>query len=129
MFNRMALLFALVFLAAQPCAADEDSEELPTVRFRTAEGGVEMEIDGPPWPGYVFRDPDIRRPFLAHVQAPNGVQVTRNHPPIEGQDATDHPTMHPGIWLAFSDLAGQDFWRNEAAVEHVEFLAEPEGGS
>jgi hypothetical protein len=33
--------------------------------------------------------------------------------------------MHPGIWLGFGDISGQDFWRNKAAMEHVRFVAPP----
>ena len=73
---------------------------------------------------YVFRDPKIFRPYFANVFSPNGTKVTRNHPPREG-DATDHDTMHPGIWLAFGELSGQDFWRNKARIEHRRFVEEP----
>jgi hypothetical protein len=65
---------------------------------------------------YVFDDPAVHRPFLAHVRAPGGPQVTRAFPPVEGKDATDHATMHPGIWLGFGDLGGTDFWRNKGRV-------------
>ena len=64
---------------------------------------------------------------------PNGKQVTRTHPPVEGKDATDHGTMHPGLWLAFGDVSGADFSRNKATVKHVEFVEKPkatkDGGS
>ncbi len=74
---------------------------------------------------YVYEDPAILRPYLAQVRGPHGTQVTRNLPPIEGRDATDHPTMHPGIWLAFADISGSDFWRNKARVVHEQFVDEP----
>ena len=74
---------------------------------------------------YVFRDGAIPRPYFAHVKTPAGTQATRNHPPIQGEDATDHATMHPGIWMAFGDLDGQDFWRNKASIDHVEFVESP----
>ena len=50
--------------------------------------------------------------------------MTRTHPPAEG-DATDHDTMHPGVWLAFGDISGEDFWRNMARIDHVAFSADP----
>lgn len=74
---------------------------------------------------YYFADSKTLRPYLAHVRAPGGTQVTRNHPPVAGVDATDHDTMHPGIWLAFGDLGGADFWRNKGRVEHAKFVEEP----
>ena len=27
----------------------------------------------------------------------------------QGTDLTDHETMHPGVWLAFDDISGNDF--------------------
>lgn len=73
---------------------------------------------------YVYRDDQIARPYFCDVHTPGGVQVTRHHPPQEG-DLQDHATYHPGIWLAFGDLSGADSWRGKAAVEHVEFLVQP----
>ncbi len=74
---------------------------------------------------FVFRDPRILRPHLANVRAPDGTQVTRSHPPVPGTDATDHDTMHPGLWLAFGDISGVDFWRNKGRMEHVGFVDPP----
>jgi Family of unknown function (DUF6807) len=107
-------------LVALPVAhADE------TVSFVPGADSLQIRVSGQPFATYVFRDEKILRPYLAHVRAPNGTQVTRNHPPIEGTDATDHDTFHPGIWLAFGDLSGADFWRNKATVKHVEFIEQP----
>ena len=58
----------------------------------------------------------IHRPFLSHVQTTDRRQVTRTHPPAAGVDAVDHADMHPGIWMAFGDLAGSDFWRNKSRI-------------
>ena len=74
---------------------------------------------------YVFADDTILRPYFTAVHAPAGAEVTRRHPPREGVDATDHATMHPGIWLAFGDLGGADFWRNNGCVEHERFTTDP----
>jgi hypothetical protein len=71
---------------------------------------------GKPVARYRWKDGDIRRPFFHHLHAPDGRQVTRNHPPIAGKDATDHDTFHPGLWMSFGDLSGQDYWRNKARV-------------
>ncbi|OHB65075.1 MAG: hypothetical protein A2Y77_11880 [Planctomycetes bacterium RBG_13_62_9] len=99
-----------------------------------AEGGVTFEqktdallirADGRPLATYVYRDPQILRPYFKDLGAPGGIQVTRQHPPKEGVDPVDHATMHPGLWLAFGDISGADFWRNEAKVEHVAFAKPP----
>ena len=84
-----------------------------------------ISLDGHPIVDFVFRDDRILRPYFANARLSNGPQVTRSHPPIEGVDAVDHDTMHPGIWLGFGDISGQDYWRNKAAIEHVKFVLPP----
>jgi hypothetical protein len=111
------VLFAV--MAVPAVRADDE------VSFTTGADSLQIAVGGRPFATYVFRDEKIPRPYLAHVRAPSGTQVTRNHPPIEGTDATDHDTFHPGIWLAFGDLSGADFWRNKAKVKHVEFVEQP----
>jgi len=81
--------------------------------------------DGEPFCDFVFRDEAVRRPFFSNIFAPGGVKVTRNFPPIQGQDATDHADMHPGIWLGFGDISGNDFWRNKATIRHEQFIEAP----
>lgn len=74
---------------------------------------------------FVFSDARILRPYFSSLRTPGRLQVTRNHPPVDGVDALDHDTMHPGVWLGFGDLNGQDFWRNKARIEHVSFTESP----
>ena len=84
-----------------------------------------ISLSGQPIAEFVFSDPKILRPYFAQVRTPSGHQVTRNHPPVAGVDATDHDTMHPGIWLAFGDVSGHDFWRNKGRIEHLRFTEPP----
>lgn len=113
------LLLAALCLVAQPARAQSP------VSFERQEATLHLRIHGKPFASYIWQDGTILRPYLAQVHAPNGKQVTRHHPPVAGKDASDHAAMHPGIWLAFGDLAGADFWRNKARVEHVEFVEKP----
>lgn len=92
---------------------------------RSHEDGIDIEFGGQRFMEFVVRDQKILRPYFANVLEPAGLQVTRNHPPIEGEDATDHDTMHPGLWLAFGDVNGADFWRNKGRIEHVRFVERP----
>jgi hypothetical protein len=113
------LMLAGALCPAANCQGDEGlAVQKEKDQLVVTDGGVPVAT-------YVFRDAEIRRPFFAHVHAPGGTQVTRRHPPREGEDATDHAAMHPGIWLAFGDLGGSDFWRNVGAVEFVEFTDGP----
>ncbi len=94
-------------------------------RFTEHPDRLVIAYSGQPVAEFVFRDETILRPYFANAHAPGGLKVTRNHPPVAGVDATDHDTMHPGIWLAFGDISGTDFWRNKGRIEHVRFLAAP----
>ncbi len=100
-----------------------------TVTFQQGDGTLRIAIGGQSVAEYVFNDEQVRRPYFRHLRTRSGVQVTRNHPPVKEQDLDDHPTMHPGLWLAFGDLDGADFWRNKGRVKHVRFLGQPTGGA
>jgi hypothetical protein len=113
-----------LLLAASSFAADA----LPPGRgwgFEDRGEALALRLDGQPVAEFVYRDSKILRPFFANVRAPGGVTVTRNHPPLGGTDATDHDTMHPGVWLAFGNVNGQDFWRNKGRIEHLRFAEPP----
>lgn len=94
-------------------------------RVATGDGRLWIAHSGQPVAEFVYRDARILRPYFANIHAPGAVPATRRHPPLPGVDATDHDTMHPGLWLAFGDISGADFWRNRGRIEHVRFLAEP----
>ena len=118
---RSTIRLALLTGWMAPCAALAGT----AFEFHQEEGVLRITAGGRPVARYVWNDPQTMRPYFAHLNTPGGVQVTRNHPPIDGQDATDHATIHPGLWLAFGDISGADFWRNKAAVKHVKFVEPP----
>ena len=124
MSSRLLVMIALVaVLGSLPRRSPAADAELTVT---VEDERVVIRAGDQPVATYVFRDPQILRPYFTHVHAPGGVQVTRTHPPRKDVDATDHDTMHPGIWLAFGDLGGADFWRNKGRVEHLEFAQRPE---
>ena len=111
----------LVLSGSHSAAADR------VLTFEEVPDRVILRVAGNDIATYTYRDREILRPFFANVRTQDGVQVTRTHPPSETRgEATDHATMHPGIWLAFGDLSGADFWRNKAMAEHIEFLEAPQ---
>lgn len=123
---RLALLASLIvglIGAALTARADDDA-----IAFDRGREGVGITIGGKPFARYVFGNETITRPFFESVHAPGGTQVTRHNPPIDGVDPTDHATFHPGLWLAFGDLNGADFWRNHDPIRHAGFVEEPKGG-
>jgi hypothetical protein len=99
------------------------------VSFHRGDDTLQINVRGQPIADYVYADDEILRPYFSHLRTLTGEVVTRNHPPVKGQDADDHATMHPGLWLAFGDLNGADFWRNKGRVRHQRFIAEPTGDS
>ncbi len=99
----------------------------PPDGFYFEQGKDELSIfyDGEPIATYVMRDPDLPRPYFYNLNTTDGVRVTRNFPPVDGLDDPDHATYHPGLWMAFGDLSGQDSWRNRAPITHERFVAPP----
>lgn len=122
-FARCALMPCFLAIA---CLAARAAE--PEVAFHRDGDRLDIRVGDLPFATYRAAMGGTTRPFLEHLKAPNGVPITRNNPPIEGRDLTDHATFHPGLWLAFGDLNGADFWRNADPVRQLGFEAEPRGG-
>ena len=113
-------------LVAAPAAAPTlPNTAASNFSFEEKSDRLSISLTGHQIVDFIFRDDKILRPYFANARLPDGQQVTRNHPPVSGVDAVDHDTMHPGIWLAFGDINGQDYWRNKAAMEHVRFISPP----
>jgi hypothetical protein len=100
-------------LMVSPPAARATTYPAGMVRFKETPDGVDVNLGDQTIATYVARNAKLARPFFKAVRTPSGVQVTRNNPPIKDKDPDDHGDMHPGIWMAFSDLGGHDFWRNK----------------
>jgi hypothetical protein len=116
-------LLTLTLIAA--AAGFASGKEPSSIVLKTGTDRVEIAVSGRKFATYVFRDEMIPRPYFKDVNSPGGLQVTRNQPPVAKTDLDDHPTFHPGIWQAFGDLGGADFWRNKALVRQVRFVEEP----
>lgn len=125
------MVVLLVMLAERGTEAGdfppEGTRPLP-VRIESGADQLDLFIGEKRFCRYVFHDEQISRPYFAHLVAPCGTQVTRRHPPVEGEDATDHATFHPGLWTGFGDISGHDYWRLKAQVKHVKFLEAPRAG-
>lgn len=123
---RLCTVFVSALLSVACSQGSESAGSETKVAFQQRQGSLEISIGDQAIANYVWMDEQTKRPYFRHLRTRSGVQVTRNHPPIAGQDVDDHPTMHPGLWLAFGDLNGSDFWRNKGHVRHVEFLQQTE---
>lgn len=116
--STMAVLAAVSFLKA----------ESPVVEFERKKGGVAIMVGGKPFATYHEPTKETPRPFLANVYAPSGVKATRNHPPIEGTDSMDHATYHPGVWMAYAGINGNDYWRLKQRMAHDRYLGKLKSG-
>ena len=85
---------------------------------------------------YLKRHPKLTRRALVNVTTPSGIQVTRNFPPrkpddidpgYRGEDGIIHPHMHPGIWLGYGDVNGNDYWRLQSKVMFERYTEPPKG--
>jgi hypothetical protein len=119
------LLAILILAQCSVATAADDAQAQPAFSLDEQADRLRISLGNTPVADFVFRDTDVRRPYFASVRTVSGVAVTRTHPPVEGVDAVDHPTMHPGIWLGFGSLGGDDFWRNKGTIEHVKFVTPP----
>jgi hypothetical protein len=113
------LICYLLILAAVPSLAADFAMKRESDRLVVTAGG------GEPVASYVFADPVVGRPAIRDLAAPGVTVVTRPCPPRKGLDADDHATIHPGVWLCFSDLSGADPWRHKTAVRFAGFDGEP----
>ncbi|MGI9428004.1 MAG: DUF6807 family protein [Bythopirellula sp.] len=118
----------VILVVSQSIGTSRVRAEQPEVAFKSKPGNLEISVGGEPFATYTYESSKITRPFFAHVKTPAGVQATRNHPPVEGEDPMDHGEFHPGVWQAFGDINGHDYWRLKAKVEHEMFVVRPRGG-
>ena len=123
--RKTAVPFGLL-LAAWPVLTR--AEDQPTVAFEKKSNNLLTTIGGKAFATYSFDDGPITRPFFKHLHTPDSTLVTRTHPPDPQNDLADHATFHPGLWLAFGDLNGGDFWRNKDRIRHAGFVEDPRGG-
>lgn len=114
-------LFFLLF-SSDPAAS------APVLRVEKGVGQMAIYVGTQPIASYVWQDEEVPRPYFANLTTIDGIPVTRNHPPdpVQDKDNDDHATYHPGVWLAFGDISGVDFWRNKARVRHVRFSEDPQ---
>lgn len=126
MSNSRFLVFLLLLVIASPAwAASNRAPDNPSVlQWELSGDRLVVKQESGPLGTYVFRHAEILRPHFQNLHAPDGTLITRRHPP-SAPDPVDHPTMHPGLWIAFGDINGHDFWRNKARIEHVRFLESP----
>ncbi len=102
--------------------------------FHDKSDRIEIRFQDRVFAEYLKQHPEMTRPGLINVKTISGIQVTRNFPPrtpediTVGHDGIDHALMHPGIWISFGDIDGNDYWRLNAPVE-FDGLTSPMAGT
>jgi hypothetical protein len=124
LYRRIFTLLAALAMVFE-CVSRLSAEQVAPVEFVPHLLSIDIAVGHEMFATYVYGgDSAIPRPYFKNVRAPDRTQVTRNYRPIAGKDTMDHPEFHPGIWMAFGDISGNDYWRLKAPVRH-EGLAEP----
>ena len=95
--------------------------------LETQKDQVALWLDGKKIGTYLLKHPQLTRQAWINMKTHTGLQVTRNYPP-QASDGADHPLMHPGIWMGFGHLDGQDYWRLQAKVLHDGYVQPPKVG-
>jgi hypothetical protein len=81
---------------------------------------VVILLDGQPVAAYCYA-PEQAKPYIAPLCLPSGRALTR---PVDGSASVDHP-HHQGLFLAYGDVNGVDFWGNQGTlpqIRHVGFV-------
>ena len=88
---------------------------------------IVVHLNGQEFGTYLFQHKALTRPAWIHLRSKSGIQLTRNFPPQPGVDdgALDHSLMHPGLWISFGWLDGEDYWRLTSRTRHLEFVGKP----
>jgi hypothetical protein len=108
----------------RPVRSDNSSPETAVFSFEQKADRLSVKLNGRDFATYLHRHKELTRPGWVHVYSPSGIRVTRDFPPKD-EKAADHKFMHPGIWISFGHLDGEDYWRLTSRTRHVEFAEKP----
>lgn len=129
---RAAMVCIVLLSGTWACSStrglDSVTEDLPEVVFTPLNNGLLITIGGQEFASYFHHYHETTtRPFFANVFSPCGVAATRSFPDGSGLSSSMN-AMHPGMWLAFGNVNGKDYWRNRHTVRYDSMLGDPQGG-
>lgn len=119
------------WLMTQKVAGDRDG-----FWFQETDAQLQVNYGKQPIATYLKDHPVLTRRALVNVHTPGGLQVTRNFPPRKPEDIDPgyaneagiiHPNMHPGLWISYGDVDGNDYWRLSSKVIFARYLDAPSG--
>jgi hypothetical protein len=112
-------------------AANQSFRFLIDFRFLIENGEMQLFLNQQRVATYLLKHDQVSRRALVNVRTPSGIPVTRNFPPqdldpgYKGEVGIIHPVMHPGLWMSFGWIDGNDYWRLKSKVEHEGFFEVP----
>ena len=83
---------------------------------------------------YLLGHEKLTRRAFVNMRTPSGIKITRNFPPRRPEDIDPssrddqriiHPVMHPGLWMSFGWIDGNDYWRLTSKVQFEKYLEKP----
>lgn len=105
-----------------------------TFRFQQKDHELELFLGKQRIATYLLDHEKLTRRAFVNLTTPSGIPVTRNFPArkpddidpgYRGENGIIHPHMHPGLWMSFGWISGNDYWRLRSKVVHEEFLEKP----
>lgn len=123
--------YLLSLKAPEPLTGGPDAFE-----FRLDEGKLNLFLGQKRIATYLLEHDQLTRRAFVNVTTPSGIPVTRRFPPRKPEDIDPgykggngiiHPVMHPGLWMSFGWIDGNDYWRLKSKVKHEGFFEVPIG--
>lgn len=112
------MLTVAVLLSAVPVFRTNGGYRIQ-VTAREAARRVDISVDNKPFTSYIWPE-SLTKPVLYPIVSSTGETVTRGFPlnPQPGE-RTDHPHQI-GLWFAYGNVNGVDFWNNSTALSAAE---------
>jgi len=105
--------------------------------FQRSEDELHLHLGEQRIATYLLDHEQLTRRAFVNLKTPSGFPVTRSFPPKKPEDIDPgyghqsgiiHPVMHPGLWMGFGWIDGNDYWRLRSRVVFDGLIEEPEGG-
>ena len=123
LLNPKEVAHIIAYLSDQTKANIKKPEESRSFNFeRNNADKLTINLGKQPIATYLIDDPILTRRGLINIKSPSGIPITRPFPAPKNED---HSNMHPGIWLSYGWIDGNDYWRLKSKVKFENFLQEP----
>ena len=123
LLNPQEVAHIIAYLTNQRKTDSKKPKESRSFNFeRSNENKLTINLGKQPIATYLIRDPVLTRRALVNLRTPSGIPVTR---PFPAQEKEDHAIMHPGLWISYGWVSGNDYWRFKSKVNFESFIENP----